>query len=402
MRRPAPAFTLAPVLCLTLAAFGCAGGDDQKVDEGGQDVSASTAHPQLPHFDAFGGSVIKKPKLVAVTFTGDTKASKLENFVSTLATSDFWKQSLEDYVGPATAGSPIRLPSSLPANMTDDDLAEFVASKVFTPAKAAGNADENTMFVLYTPSATKITRLGMKTCDVFLGYHSQTKVAGKPIAYAVVPRCSDDFDTLTTSTFHELAEAATNPFNDDKPGFRLADDFFALGYAIRRNEVADVCEDAGEIKVAELGGAVVMPIWSNTLARAGHQPCAPVSGPYFNSVPVADEPVRFTHTYPNGEVRGISAKGIRVPLGQTRTVDVHLFSDGKTSGDWAVKATDAAELRGGDAELSVALDRKTGNNGDTLHLTITPKKKGAEGFSAVSLESKLGTVTNRWAVLVVN
>jgi hypothetical protein len=71
------------------------------------------------------------------------------------------------------------------------------------------------------------------------------------------------------------------------------------------------------------------------------------------------------------------------------------------SGPWRVEALDGATLAGGPAEVDLSLDRATGKDGDTIHLTIKTKKLGPEGFSTILLDSKLGGLVNHWAVLVV-
>jgi hypothetical protein len=66
----------------------------------------------------------------------------------------------------------------------------------------------------------------------------------------------------------------------------------------------------------------------------------------------------------------VTTKGIQVPMGMSKTIDVVMFSDGPTA-DYSVLAVDAGLFKGHLPELSFAWDAPAGHNGDTLHLTIT-------------------------------
>jgi hypothetical protein len=69
--------------------------------------------------------------------------------------------------------------------------------------------------------------------------------------------------------------------------------------------------------------------------------------------------VSFSHYGVSG-----TGRGIRIPVGETRTVQVHLFSQAPTD-DWIVSAYQSF-----DTSLDLWLDRQVGNNGDVLNLSI--------------------------------
>ncbi|HEY2366028.1 MAG TPA: hypothetical protein VGH87_06565, partial [Polyangiaceae bacterium] len=73
---------------------------------------------------------------------------------------------------------------------------------------------------------------------------------------------------------------------------------------------------------------------------------------------------------------------------QTKTIEVQLFSDAPTS-DWNVDAVDVKDPAG----FTFSWDRQTGNNGDTLHLTITRTLGSSSEFAITSTQ---GTTTNLW------
>jgi hypothetical protein len=84
----------------------------------------------------------------------------------------------------------------------------------------------------------------------------------------------------------------------------------------------------------------------------------------------------------------VTTKGVTIAVGQTKSVDVQLFSEAPTSGEWTVEVHDLGEYLGSTPHLTVALDKTQGKNGDTLHLTLTVLSKdksfGGEGFVLVS------------------
>ena len=77
-------------------------------------------------------------------------------------------------------------------------------------------------------------------------------------------------------------------------------------------------------------------------------------------------------------------KGILIPLGSKRTIQVDLLSDGPVDGPWRVTAYDLGAWRGLDPQLKFSFDEQLGVNGDHLQLTISALQQdlyyGAEPF----------------------
>ncbi|HEX7602618.1 MAG TPA: hypothetical protein VF316_13470, partial [Polyangiaceae bacterium] len=93
---------------------------------------------------------------------------------------------------------------------------------------------------------------------------------------------------------------------------------------------------------------------------------------------------------------------VQVPVGQSKTIDVQLFSDGPTD-DWTVQAVDSTYVSGGAAELSFSWDKQLGNNGDVLKLTITRVKNGQYAGSEFIIYSQKGPkVAQMWFGFVAN
>src|SRR6185437_8854515 len=84
----------------------------------------------------------------------------------------------------------------------------------------------------------------------------------------------------------------------------------------------------------------------------------------------------------------MQTQGVQIPMGQKKTIDIHLFSTAAMPGPWKVKAYDYDAFYGEPAKLALTLDRDEGQNGDTLHLTIQVNGQdpqiGAEAFILLS------------------
>ena len=118
--------------------------------------------------------------------------------------------------------------------------------------------------------------------------------------------------------------------------------------------------------------------WSNKAAAAYHDPCVPnVGGSYFVSVPAAHDEVQVT-LQPLAGPMVVTATGVLVPVGSTKTVDVELLSDGPTSGPWTV----STQLLFGTG-FTFSFDRTTGQNGDVLRLSITAPSTPQQGTVAL-------------------
>ena len=198
---------------------------------------------------------------------------------------------------------------------------------------------------------------------------------------------------ITEVASHELFEAATDPLPFTSPAYnRLDGDHYAWGFVFL-SEGGDLCVQADELTVKPDDiGFSVQRMWSNAYAKLGHDPCVPAvkNTTYFNSAPVLADTLTF-----DDQGQRVTTKGLRIPVGSSKTIDVQLFSDGP-SGLWSVTAVDPSSLRGGEpSPLSFAFDRTTGKNGDVLRLTIT-RSAGGAGFDAFMLQSKLGTERHFW------
>ena len=98
-----------------------------------------------------------------------------------------------------------------------------------------------------------------------------------------------------------------------------------------------------------------------------------------------------------------TTKGVSIPVGQTKTVELDLYSDAPTSGPWKVSVLDlTSAFFGGPTALTFTLDKSEGQNRDTIMLTIKAVAKSALGASPFWVQSDLGKTTNVSLGLVAN
>lgn len=372
--------------------------------EAGPFITAS--HPPLPQEVTGGGAVLDSPRVVVITYDGDPYRDQLEDFNAKIGATKFWHDVTAEYgVGPMVAGRPVHLSDAPPASIDDVDVKKWFASMLAGTHPEYDLPDDETMYILYYPAGTTYTLGPWTGCKEFGASDNlgQLPNGGKQIPYIVVPRCPnmptlDAWQTLTAVSSHELYEEATDPFktawvtvDGDHLGFSLTPPF---------SEIGDMCiADPKEYVVAPEIGATVQRAWSNAAAAAGKNPCVPApSAPYFAAVPHESDLVAIGDA---DEGFSGQTKGTRVPVGQTKTIALSLFSEAPVP-SWHVAAYDIAAAEGRPAELSLSLDENGGQNGDTIHLSITALKAGAGGGSRYLVVSDDGVHASFWIGYVGN
>jgi hypothetical protein len=398
-----------------------AGDPGPTVDNGAPSTTYPAPHPPLPELvNQAGGKVLTAPKIYLVVYPGYEPTAALQTFSQKLGASSYWGATTKEYgVGAITYAGTKELSETAPTTISDADVETFMHDKI--AAGELGTPDTNTVYAIFYPSTTTITSasgpLGSgKSCSSFGGYHADTPVAvnGKTdnYAFAVLPTCAgfgalSGIDELTGAFSHELVEAVTDPFpttnNGANSAYATVDMDHFIWILSGGTEAGDLCvpEPDAFSSVPELG--TVQRSWSNVSGKAGHDPCVPaVSSAYFQSAPVLAEDVTLTLPAQFGG-SDVPTKGVTIPVGQSKTIEVDLYSDGPTSGPWTVSAEDALARLGGGATLDFSWDRTQGVNGEKLHLTVTVK--GASSFvpgaHPFTITSKLGTKTATWPGLVV-
>lgn len=356
-------------------------------------------HGAAPQVINTGGPVLVAPKIVPIVFANDdpTIKAQIEDFTTSIGASEYWKAATSEYGVGAAVGLPkIELAENAPANITDTAIQQFLANKIMNDPTFP-EPDGQTLYAVFYPSSTKISLQGETSCQSFGGYHAEFPLGGGAVPYAVVPRCNNfgglnGIDMVTGAGSHEYVEAVTDPFPYNNPAFSQPDGahLFWL-FAIGGGETGDMCaQNQGAFTKFPDLDYVVQRSWSNASAKAGHDPCLPTQDGhvYFNAVPVLKDTISLG--------QGFNTKGVKILEGETKTIDVQLFSDGPTGGPFNVTAFDP------NGQLDLSFDQDYGQNGQTLHLTITVNQASQYNAEVFYLLSDNGVDQNMWIGLVGN
>jgi hypothetical protein len=266
-----------------------------------------------------------------------------------------------------------------------------------------GSPNDREVYVLYYPATSTITLDTYKSCVDFAGYHNEyvDTNSGLKITYAVIARCSGDtVDSATRVTSHEVVEAVTDPDNDIFGYYGLSSDFAIWQTLSEGSEVGDMCQIYGNSTYTPAAiGNSIQRSWSNASASSGNNPCVPLiaNQVYFNAAPVLTDTVTYTDPV-LGNAQS-TTRGVSIPVGQSKTIELDLYSSAATSGPWTVSAIE--DNSGSD--LTFSFDKNTGINGDKIHLTIKVNSKNATyNGEAFWIKSRLNGVSYYWPVIVTN
>jgi len=402
-------------------------GDDASTDGSTQD-SLATAYPAFkvdaPQIRKNQGKVLASPVIVTVTWPGDPNASTWEAFGDALGASTYWSATTSEYgVGPSTSGpsNHVRMTQPLPATLAYSDLQNLVLNTLQGMQSDAGapdggapnpawpqptfdaSGDAQTIYSLFIPATTTVPDPGdnISLCtEGGLGYHDNTVLGGKPVAYSVTLECnSQTLPDLEETAAHEMVEAATNPYVESSTlgyeGFDVphyAWDLYA-GFGAG-DELADACQNWWDAYFQETGSFPywVQASWSNAAALAGHDPCVPQpTGPYEGMTLLPSQ--TSTVTVPAVASLMLTAtqtQGFKVTVGQPLSFQVGYFSDAPTSAPWKIaydfpKDMSISFTSLGNGTATVAIDKTSGQNGDVANVTVTVKTKGAGGFHVMAI-----------------
>jgi hypothetical protein len=184
-----------------------------------------------------------------------------------------------------------------------------------------------------------------------------------------MPRCSSSFDALTEATSHEFIEAATDPHPLADTTYYMMNDAWA---GAGGGESADLCQGRGS---ATEGQYAVARSWVNAAADESSDPCQPEdAGEIYFGAAVETQTV----TANDPDMGPYETDGyILVKRGETKVVDVVVFSEKKLSGtlDLVVgkrkNVTDPHDVGPIGTGITATLSKTTGAvNGDKVELTI--------------------------------
>ena len=362
--------------------------------------------PDMPQLQGKPSAVLKNPVVVTINWPSSTAIDRLEQFGDKLGASNYWKAVVSEYgVGPTTSGPDNHVQvfgEPIAKTMTTDEAATFVAKHVSDPAAKWPKPTPGTIYVVYLPQLTKLLFGADSACDLgVLGYHSTTTADdGTQVYYAIIPTCPFNpegigSDGLTATASHEIGEAVTDPSpGDGYDGFgpnHLAWDMWNEF----NSENGDACEeylDTSFYTETEPGfDFSVQRLWSNASAAAGHDPCVPApKGPYFNAVPLDQQPITIDLHTLGGSSR-TKTRGYTVAVGETKTFDIQLFSDAPMS-NWTVDVVQGGNPLfpgsgpGGSATGEIQGTTK-GHNGDKMTVSVTVDRASPAKFELLTIVS---------------
>jgi hypothetical protein len=342
--------------------------------------------------------VIAAPVVYAVTYANDDPAflGLVESFIAALPASSYWPKVTQDYgVGALAMGGVVSLSDSAPDAVDDAQVQALLESRVADGTFVQPTA--NTVFAIFYPANTVVTANGGEGCATFGTYHGWTTLTGgQDVAYVVVPRCSNVFgrtvlDQTTSQFTRGLLEAVTDPYADH-PAFGQVDDDHIVWQLVLGAEAGGLCsQDPSAFFVPSDLTSMVQKGWSSSSIAAGHDPCIPLAAgqAYFNSAPAFTDHINLGASFNH-----VTTLGALIPLGQSKTVELDLYSDAPTNGPWTVSAAGYDST----TELSFALDKTAGANGDKIHMTITANTAGSRDpdFERFVVTSTLGSVSHVW------
>jgi hypothetical protein len=388
-------------------------------------------HASLPRALSQGGGVLASPQVVPIFFAGDRFQSDVERLLSELPRSKYWSATTSEYgVGKLRIARSVVVDEPPPASDDFTDVEPWLARHLesATPEWPAPSR-ENVYVVFYpeTANGTSCPR-GAYHSEGFQGVttpggtqdagarSSVDAGRGASFAYEVVPECRQDeglatLDVVTWRLSYQLIRTVTDPFVVTSPAFdwvgvsHLAWSFFEdseagpTGYA----ELTDLCYlEAGPQSTMRLDGEFeVARSWSNAAASQQQDPCVPSTDePYFGAAPDLTEvvPVQLYRGEP------IDTYGVRVPLHESRIVDVRLFAT-RARSDFHVFAEEIPFAEDDAPTLRFEWDRQRGNDHEFLHLTITRLRNGPLGGTQIRVtsgETDTANWTHGWMGFVAN
>ncbi|MFO0611926.1 MAG: hypothetical protein U0414_05035 [Polyangiaceae bacterium] len=362
-------------------------------------------HGDVPQAIDSGGPRLAAPTMIPIVFQGDdpTRVALIEDLAAKVGPSEYWSATTQEYgVGPLAIHATVTLAEHPAAKLSPLQIEAWLRDKLNTDDPGLPAPVDGAIYAIFYPAGVSVEDPGGASCTAFAGYHSSVTLdaahGSKSVAYAVIPRCAEFFgrseiDTLTSTTTHELIEAATDPFPLMKPAYQTIDEAHAYWtFVFGGGELSDMCNLPLDSNIVLPGTSYrVQRSWSNASALAGHDPCVPAlpGKVYFNASPDLPDDITVAS--------GVVSKGVQIPADGTRTIGLRLFSEAATA-PIKVVPEDWSEITGGTKQLELTLDEGQGLNGQTLHLTI--KVLGKKKTQLFRISSTDGTQWTGWIGVV--
>jgi hypothetical protein len=346
---------------------------------------------RLPRMIHRGGPLVREPRVVTVTFSGDDAGAvaHLEAFGAAVGTTRWWREVTNGYCEPADhcigagkRGRAVRLSRPLPHTMRDVDVEQLLEEAAGDGT--LGELGKDDLVTTYLPPGVVLSdAFNPKYCNGGpRAFHRMLRVGAVAMPFAVVPRCAD-LTSATMTASHEIVEMATNP-DPNAPGFRLPAGAAGVAFAAAGSEPADVCNllNPERPRIVE-HGFVFQRAWSNRGAAAGGDPCVPLVGERAYAALMPRSPVVRLAATGSSETLALDAAADRPGL------------------KWTVSAVDLTGRQEGARYLDVQLSRTAVENGDTITLTVTRlATERRREIAIVGLVSHLSAHEHLWPLAV--
>ena len=250
--------------------------------------------PQVPTVQAMPGvstpTVIGTPDIVPVVFNSSGASWTTGNqsndvtFLQQFTTSQVWGLLNQYNVGAAAVQSPVsvtNLTSTQAGNLlTPSGMAFYVQANASTWYPGLTSS---TVFMIYLPPNQYYSR------PIGDGFTGQVTVNSTTVTYSVVPDSGPvNGSYISSSTVYQYAEsglvdAVTDPTGADGYAWMSANPDVWLGFAAQGGltggentvGIGTLCTEAGPLADSDITVAQILPLWSNSDAAAGRNPCQP-------------------------------------------------------------------------------------------------------------------------------
>jgi hypothetical protein len=338
-------------------------------------------------------TLIVNAKVVPVFFLDTPDQDKRVEFLNKLLSSELWKVLSEYGIGAASLEPTVVIPTNAP---TQASVAYLEALVKKNAAAWARDTSDGYFYMIYLPAQAVNDK---SACGG--GYHTSTTsnqdpTKTKKIAYAVMTGC-DNVDRIAQ---HEVMEGVADPFNTG--GYYQIGKDDHLWRSISGNysgsEIGDMCETRSYLGTGNLTGYSLQPIGSNLAAAAGKNPCGPTdNNVFFGAVPQNPDRIKIDSIEPN--------QGIVIASGQTKTVQLRVFSNTYLDGPISLRVVDKGATgfsKPFPEPLILKLNKDFARNGDVIELTITTSNIAYRGLQFYEIVATHGSYSFSWPGAVGN
>jgi hypothetical protein len=223
------------------------------------------------HFINHGGPVLAHVEVEDVFLGSGWQANpglkqQIDQYMTYLVDSPYMDTLAQYGVGHGELAGSVVLPQDLGNEILSSQVDQLVEQDVADGTLPPNDA--NRLYFLFTAPGVSVTDSAGQPPD-FLGYHTSVGSQNAQVAYAIVPYPRDpnpsvagldEFQSLTETSSHELAESCTDPYSRPNGLPSGWCDYTFDPTAPQQGEIADIADDT---PVVYLKGYAVEQLWSN-------------------------------------------------------------------------------------------------------------------------------------------